>query len=95
MTELAWRILALFVERTHNLHNDEWGRSYLAAWTLGTLLGGDAGTIQGVTTRIHPRNVYEKALRELIDKGLVEEIPDLGERFRLRFIPQAQSEETA
>jgi hypothetical protein len=83
MTELAWRILALFIEQTQHGYQGEWKRGYFAAWTLGEQLGGDATTIQGVTTKHHPRNAHEKALRELIDLGIVEELPNLGERFRL------------
>jgi hypothetical protein len=83
MSILAWRILALFIDHVQRLYKGEYGRGYIPAWTLGELLGQDASTIQAVPTRISPRNEYEQALRELLDLGLVEELPMLHERFQL------------
>lgn len=83
MSPLAWRLLALFLEHVQHIHSGDCRYGYIAAWNLGTSLGGDATTIQAVRVKIHPSNEYEAALKELIDRGLVEEMPELGERFRL------------
>lgn len=65
---------------------EEWYNDYpgyIASWTLGEMLDGDPTTIQSATVHHHPGNEYEIALRELIDLGLVREMPNLGERFEL------------
>ena len=59
---------------------------YITSWHLGKALGGDATSIQaadvlhGSEWAQHP---YEQALRELVDMGIVEEVPNLGERWHL------------
>jgi hypothetical protein len=83
MSVLAWKILALFVNDIAAVYLGEYGRGYITAWTLGEKLGGDATTINGVDVKIRPLNEYQRALRELIDLGLVEEMSELPERFRL------------
>lgn len=82
MSELAWQILAIFVQQTIHAYQGDFTRGYIAAWTLGEHLG-DATLINGVDVKIRPQNKYQRALRELIDKSLVEEMPELPERFRL------------
>jgi hypothetical protein len=74
-------VLILIIEYTRKQHRGEYG--YIAAWTLGEKLGGDATTINGVDVKIRPQNEHQRALRELIDLGLVEEMAELPERFRL------------
>lgn len=73
MSELAWKILSILMERG----------SYMAGWTLGEKLGQDASTIQGAHVKHGIGNEYEQALRELVTLGIVEEMPNLGERWRL------------
>jgi hypothetical protein len=91
MSPLAWRILALFIDHVQRIYKGEYGRGYIPAWTLGELVGGDAATIQAVTTRLGPRNEYEQALKELLDLGIVEELPMLHERFQLVVREQEKS----
>jgi hypothetical protein len=79
MSEIAWRIVALFFEG----HGFQGGMRYIAGWTLGEMLGQDAATIQAAHVRHHPENKYEQAMKELVSLGLIEELPDLGERWRL------------
>jgi hypothetical protein len=76
MSKLAWDILEILLRQRHI-------SSYIAAWTLGEKLGGDASTIQAIRTKIHPENDYERALKELLDLGIVKELEDLHERFML------------
>ena len=83
MTPLAWRILTLFIRQVQKACNSEYGRGYLAVWHLCDDLGIERNTIQAATVLHHPGNEYELAMRELVDKGLIEEMPDLGERFHL------------
>jgi hypothetical protein len=80
MSPLAWDILALFVSQTKKTYHGEWGHGYIASWTLGEILGGK---IDAAYVKICPETPEEKALKELVDLGLVEEVPKLGERFRL------------
>lgn len=79
MSELAWRILAILIACSQER---EW-RGYMAGWTLGEKLGQSASTIQGAHVKYNTGNEYEKALHELVERGLVEEMPDLGERWRI------------
>lgn len=81
MSELAWHIL--FILMNNCKREGEYGRGYLASWTLGERLGGDANTINPIDVKIHPRNEYESALKELLDLGMVEEMEDLHCRYRL------------
>jgi len=83
MSPLAWRILALFIAHVERVYKGEFGHGYIASWTLGKMLGGDASTINGADVKIHPQNEYQQALRELVDLGIVREKPDLPERFEL------------
>ena len=83
MSKLAWRILAVLME-----HCDAYGtwQGYLAGWTLGEQLGQSASEIQAARVlhgAAYTQNECERALRELVDKGLVEEMPNLGERWQL------------
>lgn len=80
MSELAWKILAILLDRGDNV------RTHIAGWHLGKLLGGDAASIQAAHVLHggrHTQNKYERAMRELVGLGLIEEMSDLGERWRL------------
>ena len=79
MSELAWRILAILIAHSQER---EW-HGYMAGWTLGERLGQRASTIQGAHVKFGVGNEYEQALRELVALGIVEEMPNLGERWRL------------
>lgn len=81
MSNLAWHIL--FILMNNCKRDREYGSGYMASWTLGERLGGDATTINSVHVKIHPYNEHEAALKELIDLGLVEEMEDLHCRYRL------------
>jgi len=83
MSPLAYRILAVFINHVQRCYQGEFGRGHLAAWTLSEMMGWETTAINGVDVKIHPLNKEQKALRELIDHGIVEEIPELPERFRL------------
>jgi len=88
MSPLALRILDIFINhaKVRNKNDEHWYENslgYIASWTLGEMLDGDATTIQAATVHHNPGNEYELALRELIDLGLVREMPKLGERFEL------------
>ena len=77
LSERAQRILEILYDLK--------GR-YIAGRTLGEQLGGTASSIQGASV-LHgsewTQNDYEKALRELVDLGVVEEVPHLSERWHL------------
>lgn len=82
MTPLAWRILALFIEQVQTIYG-EYGRGYLATWHICDKLEVPRMTIQAVSVLHGPSNEYERAMRELVDHGLIVEMPTLGERFHL------------
>jgi hypothetical protein len=77
MSKLAWRILAILL--AHAQTRPDLGFAYLAAWTIGERLG--LGAIEFMWQ--YPQDEKDQAMRELIYKGLVEELPDLGQRYRL------------
>jgi len=89
MTELAWRILTLLLAHAQrraaeglplDLTGLPLSRGHLAAWHIGEQLGVGPMEVQWR----FPQNEYDSAMYELIvDKGLVEEQPDLGQRYRL------------
>lgn len=83
MTPLAWRILALFVDQVQTARKGEYGYGYLATWHLCDRLNVPRMTIQAAHVLHGPGNEYERAMRELVDRGLIEEMPNLGERFHL------------
>lgn len=87
MTPLAWHILMLFIDHAKQRNKNEcWYNNYpgyIASWTLGEMLGGTASTIDAIRVKIHPQNELEAALKELVDKGLVEEMEDLHCRYKL------------
>jgi hypothetical protein len=88
MSPLALRILDLFIDHAkgRNKNDERWYENslgYIASWTLSEKLGGTASMLDAVRVKIHPENEYEAALRELIDLGLIEEMKDLGCRFKL------------
>jgi len=88
MSPLALRVLDIFIDHAkgRNKDKEDWYEQplgYIASWTLGEMLDGDATTIQAATVHHNPGNEYEIALRELIDLGIVQEMPKLGERFEL------------
>lgn len=60
---------------------------YLAAWDLATGLGIDPGDFGGCGTP----GPGDKAIRALISEGIIEELPDLGCRYRLVEQRQAES----
>lgn len=77
LSENARRILTILYELKGG---------YITSWHLGKALGGDATSIQAADV-LHgsewTQRAYEQALRELVDIGIVEEIPNLGERWHL------------
>ena len=81
MSTLAWNILLVIWNYVRDIQH-----GYIPGWTLGEILGGDAASIQAAHVlhgSARTQNEYERALRELVDRGLVEEMPNLGERWRL------------
>jgi len=84
MSDLAWDILEILVDHSIDCYRGDFRRGYLASWTLGERLGGDACTINAVDVRMGPQNPEQAALAELINLGMVEEMhPELSERFRI------------
>ena len=83
MSPLAYQILALFMGHVQRVYKGEYGRGYIASWTLGELIADDASTIDVMHVKYKPENKYEAALKELVDHGIVEEMKDLGCRYRL------------
>lgn len=75
MSKLAWEILRVILNYVHS----DMSRHYIATWTIAKDLGVDAGVFR---TRL-PKTAYDEALNELVANKLVEELPDLGQRFRL------------
>lgn len=69
MSEAAWKILSLFLDGWNGKR-----RSYFASWHLRDVLGCQ---IDAANVKIAPRNEYEQALHDLIELGLVEEMPNL------------------
>ena len=74
LSEDAQRLLQLFYQLKGQ---------YIAGWTLGERMGtqdliGAAHILSG-----YPKNAAERAMCELVTQGIVEEMPDLGERWRL------------
>ena len=86
MSEEAWRIIAaFFVGEGFNRFTQEGMLRSLAGWTLKKLLDTDESidAAQVLHGGKHTQNKWERALRELVDLGLIEENPNLGERWRL------------
>ena len=78
MSEAAWKILTLFLE--NGWYDEKAKRRYFASWHFSKALDCK---IDAANVKHNPRNEYEQALHDLIDLGLVEEMPNLGERFHL------------
>ena len=55
------------------------GSGYIASWTIGELMGRDAAWLDSYI----PGTDGDDAMDRLIAAGLVEELPDLGCRYRL------------
>lgn len=84
MSPLAWKMLSVFIEQVNRYYKREFdGRGYISAWSLCDMMCVGRGTIQGATVQHVPQNEYEQALHDLIELGLVEEMTELPERFRL------------
>lgn len=72
MSKLAWAILKLLLNAN---------AGYLASWHITAQLAEPSGEVE-----IHyryPHNDIDQAMQALIDAGLVEEMRDLGQRFRV------------
>lgn len=82
MSELAWRILAIFLDRCED---GRFAHVYLPGWTIRKLLAADCSIDAATILHGHAnaQNECERAMRELVDKGLIEQMPNLGERWRL------------
>lgn len=75
LTPLAQRMLGIIYEATMP------GKaSCIAGWYICDALGVDRGQLNCAI----PGTEYDAALKELIDAGLVEEMPNLGCRYRLK-----------
>lgn len=76
LSDLAWHILRLFAQQTMDAQHHT---GYLATWhiTRAVPAAADLGVVCAHDT---PGNA---AMRELQSAGLVEELPDLAERYRL------------
>jgi hypothetical protein len=86
MSELAWKIIAaFFVGEGFNRFTQEGMSCSLAGWTLKKLLDTDESidAAQVLHGSELTQSKWECALRELVDLGLIEENPNLGERWRL------------
>ena len=84
MSIQAWKILSLFIKHTETRFNGDYGRGYLACWHITEKLGVDVSLLNSIgVKRPHADNKLEQAMHELVQLGLIEEVPDLGERYRL------------
>lgn len=75
LSPLAQRMLNIITEATKP---DDKG-SYIEAWTICDQLGVSRGELNCAI----PGTKYDKALKELLDAGLIEELPELHQRYRL------------
>lgn len=90
MSPLAWRILMIFIDHAKQRNkNEAWYEGYLGhitGWDMNLILDGldidDNAQINGVSVK-YPHNDCQRAMKELIDAGLIREMPNLGERFEL------------
>lgn len=90
MTPLAWHILMIFLDHAKQRNKrEDWYNDYpgyIAGWTMNHHLEeqgiDDDAKIDGVSVR-YPHNDSQRAMKELIDLGLIREMPNLGERFEL------------
>lgn len=74
LTPLAQRMLGIIYAAT--VPHDA---MYITGWHICDALGVDRGQLDCAI----PGTEYDNALKELIDAGMVEEVPDLGYRYRL------------
>lgn len=82
MSPLAWKILSIIMNAVKRDKDEpEQWTGYIAGWSLNQLLGYEAN-INGVDVK-YPHNDCQRAMKELIDAGLIREKPDLPERFEL------------
>lgn len=91
MSEDAWRIIALYFTG----HGFQGGMRSIAGWTMRKLLNADESidAAQVLHGSELTQSKWECALRELVDMGLIEEDPNLGERWRL-VVKQPKKEAT-
>lgn len=76
---LPLTILGIIAEATVHPHRG----GYIASWDITKRL--ESLRYEEVTLCYSvPKSIYDHALQQLIDEGLVEEIPDLGQRYRLK-----------
>lgn len=75
ITPLAQRMLGMLY--AHTVLNDA---TYMAGWHICDAFGVDRTHLDCAI----PGTEYDSALKELIDAELVEEMPDLGCRYRLK-----------
>jgi hypothetical protein len=76
---LPLTILGIIAEATVHPHRG----GYIASWDITKRL--EALCYEEVTLCYSiPKSIYDHALQQLIDEGLVEEISDLGQRYRLK-----------
>jgi hypothetical protein len=75
LSPLAQSILTIITDSTQPPKT-----SYIAGWNICDQLG----VLRTELDCAIPGTQYDEALKELIDSGLVEELPDLGCRYRLK-----------
>ena len=86
MSQRAWLILSLLMHHASQETNTYDAQRYLAAWDLTTILQCEMISSGYL---IYPQTPEEKALKELVDVGIVEELDDLHLRFRLVITPKS------
>jgi hypothetical protein len=74
-TPLAQRVLTIITVKTTPPR-----QSYIAGWHICDALEVDRTQLDCSV----PGTQYDEALKELIDSGIVEEMPELGCRYRLK-----------
>lgn len=74
MTQIQYTMLGIIAEYTL----DKGKGGYAATWHIADVLGVRRDEFA------NPMLVYGAALKDLVARGLVEEVPNLGERYRLK-----------
>jgi hypothetical protein len=83
MSPLAWKLLRWAMTNQWNFSSSLSTPVSFKSWLLGNVMENDIALIRRDRVWDLPSNPYELALRELLDKGLVEEVPGVPDCWRL------------
>jgi len=74
MSKLAWQMIRWFLTDQRGNPIEHWTQGFISSWLLSEILGGRAEDIQAERVHTTPSTRYERALRECVDAGLVQEL---------------------